>query len=295
MLFVVFSFVVLCLSLCVTSQTCSYSACVNVLNNCGSNLFIQRTNLDGPEGTPTSVTSIPSGSSKVMDISGWIGMSGQRLYAWWKNPVGSNLDPMTYRDKVEINLCQTSPVRFCYNPTAVDYYGLPVFIGPTSNANCLSVSATGTGSQSVSSVRTNCITNFVSTPPFGVCQSPQEACPSNPTLPICSALDPTLQQCISDGICPSGSTSLQVYGCSSWFSSQPGYCASLNRGVYPSLSQNDSSQFYLKVPFNNYSAVIHTKGANEYGFPYDDYEGDGTSGYRECTTNMLTVHWCPSS
>ena len=86
---------------------------------------------------------------------------------------------------------------------------------------------------------------------------------------------------------------IDAYGCAGSLANQAGYCAGLNRGVYPELDQDDSSVFYVNEPYNEYSAWIHTGGELEYGFPYDDYGSSDSSGYNGCSTNMLSVKWCP--
>eukprot|EP01083_Nonionella_stella_P137971 419770_1 len=99
-------------------------ACVFVDNQCPFTLYLQRTTIDGAgtnETSPTYVTTLAKTKQTVLDITEWAGLGGQRLYAWWENPTtGQNLDPITYRDKVEINLCgdASTPSRMCYNPTA---------------------------------------------------------------------------------------------------------------------------------------------------------------------------------
>eukprot|EP01084_Bolivina_argentea_P122020 216254_1 len=278
------------------TASCPYSSCVQVTNRCPNTLYLQRTTVDGPEGNPTKVTTANSGQTVILDISGWKINSGQRLYAWWANPVGKNLNGMTQRDKVEINHCNNNPNTMCYNPTAVDYFGLPVNIGPVNANDCSNIPVTGSGKIKVSTIRSGCPTQFISTPPYGVCQSPGALCSYNKSAPICSALDPTIKQCVSDGHCQSGVTTPQCYGCSGWFSQQPEWCAALNRGMYgPNAgNQNDPSQFYKNAPYNTYASWIHTGLAKEYAFPYDDYQGNGASGYNSCSTNFLAVTFCPS-
>eukprot|EP00483_Globobulimina_turgida_P003515 UN03521 len=175
------------------TANCPYSSCIQVTNKCPNTLYIQRTTVDGPEGNPNHVTTTNSGQSVVLDISGWPINSGQRLYAWWSNPIGHNLNGVTQRDKVEINHCNNNPNTMCYNPTAVDYFGLPVNIGPANPSDCSSVPVTGSGLIRVGTIRTGCPTHFVSTPPYGVCQSPGALCSYDKSAPICSALDPTIE------------------------------------------------------------------------------------------------------
>ena len=62
------------------SKSCTTSACVSVTNKCGVTLYLQRTTIYLPEGSPTSVTSINTCSSTVLDISDGSVNSGQRLY-----------------------------------------------------------------------------------------------------------------------------------------------------------------------------------------------------------------------
>ena len=59
-------------------------------------------------------------------------------------------------------------------------------------------------------------------------------------------------------------------------------------------NQNNPSDFYKTTPYNTYASFIHTNEAKEYAFPYDDYQGDGSSGYQSCTTNFMKVTFCPS-
>ena len=57
----------------------------------------------------------------------------------------------------------------CYNPTAVDYFGLPVNIGPDNPSDCPNTTpVTGAGDIKRSSIQSNCPTQFITTSPFGV-------------------------------------------------------------------------------------------------------------------------------
>ena len=87
---------------------------------------------------------------------------------------------------------------------------------------------------------------------------------------------------------------IDAYGCDGYFANEAGYCAAINRGVYPSLDQDDASTFYVNDPYNAYAAWIHAGQAMEYAFPYDDFGDSGSSGYQSCQTNFLNVEWCPS-
>ena len=197
----------------VKDGTCSTSACVQVSNNCGVTLYLDRTNVDDDgSGTVSYVTELDSGNSLVLDISGWMGMTGQRLYAWWSNPIAtSGLDETKYADKVEINICETDPVTFCYNPTAVDYFALPVQIGPVNSSDCSDVPQTGTPNFVLANVKSQCPTVYDSADPLGTCISPYEACTADSSLSICTALDSAVQRCIDEGVCSSGTTTVGMY------------------------------------------------------------------------------------
>ena len=87
----------------------------------------------------------------------------------WQDPVGKVLNGLTWRDKVEINWCNNNPNTMCYNPTAVDYFGLPVNIGPDNPSDCPNTTpVTGAGDIKRSSIQSNCPTQFITTSPFGV-------------------------------------------------------------------------------------------------------------------------------
>mmetsp|Transcript_35765 Transcript_35765/g.31550 ORF Transcript_35765/g.31550 Transcript_35765/m.31550 type:complete len:233 (+) Transcript_35765:302-1000(+) len=230
----------------------------------------------------------------VLDITGWKDLSGQRLYAWWDNPIGQNLNPLEWRDKVEINWCSNEPNRMCYNPTAVDYFGLPVTMGPYNNDDCPNVEYTGQDSISVQDVESLCPTEYIETGEAGVCKSPFQVCVGGSTDELCSHLDSKITECVNDGSCQSGVTTTQAYGCSDWFGAQPDICAALNRGIYPTDDQSDISKFYVNEPFSSYAKFVHTNNAKHYAFAYDDVGGQGTSGYNECETNFLSVTFCPS-
>eukprot|EP01083_Nonionella_stella_P173711 600018_1 len=286
-------------------------ACVFVDNQCPFTLYLQRTTIDGAgtnETSPTYVTTLAKTKQTVLDITEWAGLGGQRLYAWWQNPIGQDLDPLTYRDKVEINRCASN--KLCYNPTAVDYFGLPVKIGPYRSSDCPSVSMTGAYNITVNEIESQCPTQYTATPPHGVCLSPQRVCWCDSSDAMCSAFDTILRKCSNDGYCSSGLTTPQVYACSgslSRDSQDARLCAALNRGRYSYKnklqSQSNSDLFYQSSPYNEYAKFIHTGGAQEFAFPYDDY-GVWTandhgysdqSGYRTCETNFLSVTFCPGS
>ena len=272
--------------------TCDTDGCVLVTNNCPFPLYLQRTVIDGSdENSPDSVTTISSNGESILDITGWNGLSGQRLYAWWSNPIGATLNPLEYRDKVEINWCGTSPNRMCYNPTAVDYFGLPVTMGPYNSDDCPSVEYSGQDTLSVNDISSLCPTQYVSSGVGGVCKSPYQLCLSDATNSLCSALDSRISDC---GSSCSGGTTTQVYGCSDIFSSQPQVCAALHRGLDIDDAQTDTSTFYVNSPYNEYAQMIHTNDAKHYAFAYDDFGGQGTSGYNECETNFLSVIFCPA-
>lgn len=133
---------------------------------------------------------------------------------------------------------------------------------------------------------------------MGVCEAPGAYCSATPSGSICNIFNTTLAQCVKDGNCQSGVTTTEAYGCSSWFSQEPEWCAAINRGVYATQAnggnQEDPSKFYLTAPYNQYAKWVHTNLAKEYAFPYDDYQGNGTSGYNSCTTNFMAVTFCPS-
>eukprot|EP01083_Nonionella_stella_P235565 828176_1 len=290
----------------VLSYSCpSDKACIFVDNQCPFSLYLQRTTIDGYETLPTNVTALAQTNQTVLDITGWEGLGGQRLYAWWQNPIGQNLDPLTYRDKVEINRCSSN--QLCYNPTAVDYFGLPVKIGPYRSSDCPSVPMTGVYNIKVNEIESQCPTQYEFTPPNGVCLSPQRVCWCDASDEMCSKFDTIIEQCIQDGYCSSDITTPQVYACSkgiSQDSKDERLCAALNRGVYPyAFTSGNPDFFYQSSPYNEYAKFIHTGGAQEFAFPYDDY-GVWTandhgysdqSGYRTCETNFLSVTFCPGS
>ena len=167
---------------------------------------------------PSIVTSVESGEEIIVDITEWGAdeLGGQRLYAWWIDPISNSVDPMTDRDKVEINWCSQSPDIMCYNPTSVDNFGLPVYIGPYDESDCsdyVDNPTTGFGDIKVSQIREQCPTIFEDSEPFGVCKSPYHICINSDTSndALCSHFDSQIKTCISDGICPSGLT-LQIWG-----------------------------------------------------------------------------------
>eukprot|EP01083_Nonionella_stella_P035223 96203_1 len=283
-----------------SDHTCSDNrACVFVDNQCPFPLYIQRTIIDSGinESFPYTVTNLATNKQVVLDITGWKDLPGQRLYAWWQDPIGRVLDPLMFRDKVEINWCGTEPNKMCYNPTAVDYFSLPVSIGPYHSSDCPSVPMTGADNIQVNEIKYRCPTEFIRTSPHGVCLSPARVCYNDPTHPMCSQFDDVIKQCVDHGQCNSNLTTYQVYACSETMSASPQLCAAINRGMYTHLLNNGSdanhSLFYTTSPYNEYAKFIHTGGAPEYAFPYDDWHED--SGYEVCETNLLSVTFCPGS
>eukprot|EP00485_Elphidium_margaritaceum_P012475 CAMPEP_0202688970 /NCGR_PEP_ID=MMETSP1385-20130828/4349_1 /ASSEMBLY_ACC=CAM_ASM_000861 /TAXON_ID=933848 /ORGANISM="Elphidium margaritaceum" /LENGTH=628 /DNA_ID=CAMNT_0049344041 /DNA_START=21 /DNA_END=1907 /DNA_ORIENTATION=+ len=282
-------------------SVCPYDACVSVTNFCGAPLYVQRTNIDGDENTPSSVAKIKDAEELILDISPWgSAQTGQRLYAWWSDPMTNQLDPLKARDKVEINYCFTSPQdTMCYNPTAVDYFALPAYVGPYDDTDCPSTehSTTGFGDIRVSQVAEQCPTRFDALEPFGVCLSPHFLCTSDPTNEMCSFFDDIIKVCVNDGNCPRNITTDDVWGCANEFAPFPEYCAAIHRGLYFNVTDGDTQQdfesFYKHEPFNPYAAFIHQSYAKIYAFPYDDYQGGDQSGYKQCTTNFMKVVWCP--
>jgi hypothetical protein len=277
------------------ANSCPYGMCLYITNNCPMDLYIDRTTIDdNGYGLVFNATELGPGNSTILDVTQWVGLPGQRLYAWWTNPVvGYPLDSTLYADKVEIYICDED--QFCYDPTAVDYLALPVSLAPQFPADCPDIPVVGTLTRPIASVKTECPTVWVEGAPWGVCRSSGFACYHDPTLSFCDALDPVVDECIAAGICPEGMVSENVYDCTDWFAGQPGYCAAINRGVYPSLDQEDPSLFYQTSPYNVYAQWIHTNLTREYAFPYDSYEGDNSNGHEQCDTNSLQIIWCPDN
>eukprot|EP01083_Nonionella_stella_P291132 990661_1 len=179
-----------------------------------------------------------------------------------------------------------------------DYFGLPVEIGPYTSSDCPSVEATGAYNIKVNQIKSECPTEYVVTSPHGVCLSPQRVCWKDASKEICSTFDSIIQQCAKDGNCNSDLTTTQVYACSESMSQDARLCAAINRGMYSyygSSTDANHSLFYQSSPYNEYAKFIHTGGAQEYAFPYDDYGGNGASGYETCDTNFLSVTFCPGS
>eukprot|EP01084_Bolivina_argentea_P122021 216255_1 len=310
------TFVGFLLSIYITSTTYAatscpngYSACVEVTNNCGSTLWLQRGGIDGDEAWPKDtagsegITAITTGSSTILDISAWGSMSGgKRIYAWWQNPLENTWDPMKYRDKVEINWESNSNTMY-YNPTGVDNFGLPVYIGPYNSADCQSGATTGFGTIKISDVATGCQSSayeFISTPPFGVCQSPRLVCYSNANNPICSELDNVINDCISNGNCASGTTTPMVWGCEGTMAQATKWCSAITRGVYYYIrdggNEADTSQYFKTEPYNKYAAFLHQSNAQHYAFPYDDYPSTlNEGGYIQCNgLRYMKVQFCPA-
>jgi hypothetical protein len=278
--------------------SCGYEKCMFIKNSCPFDLWMDRSSIDD---NPVALivynaTLMQPGDEVVLDITAWVDTIGQRLYAWWINPVtGAYIDPTHSSDKVELYLPNSADIQ--YDATCQDYIALPVKLGPYFPEDCPNNNYVGTYNRTLQSVKDECFTLWNPYANWGTCRSSGYACYLEPYLPLCTALDPVINQCVLDGICPEGQSTEDVYDCQNWFAGQPGYCAAINRGVYPSLDQNDPSLFYKNTqqPFNEYAGWIHTDLAQAFTFPYDDYEGDNTAGRETCTTSSIYVEWCPAN
>ena len=200
--------------------------------------------------------------------------------------------------KVEINYDGTN---MYYNPTGVDNFGLPVFIGPYNAADCQSGATTGFGTIKVAEVANQCPYVFESTPPFGVCQSPRLVCINDPSNAICTQLDGIIAQCVADGNCQSGTTTQNVWGCNgAQMSTDPKWGSAIQRGIYYSVAnggaENNKNLFYQNEPYNKYAAFIHSTGAEHYAYPYDDYPSTlNEGGYIKCDNlRYMKVQFCPA-
>eukprot|EP01084_Bolivina_argentea_P102476 183574_1 len=269
-----------------------YKACIQVKNSCPFDLWLQRTDID-----TKNVTALPKTSSITLDVSYWITHHANRMYAWWENPItNQGISSTQYADKIELNINNNNGIQFLYNPTAVDYFGLPVKIGPLDNSKCTNVGMTGSW-MSLTALKSNCPTAFKPYGIHGICEQPGGYCHENPSAELCSALDSTAKQCVNDGNCASDVTGVDVYSCTNL---GPQWCSALFRGMYEIVknggNQNDPCKFYQNgIPYASYGKYVHN-GCQyaEYSFPYDDDQGNGTSGYRACVTPGLYVEWCPS-
>ncbi len=69
----------------------------------------------------------------------------------------------------------------------------------------------------------------------------------------------------------------QIFGCGGTLAGNPQLCAAFNRHVAgeTTAQQANPANFYQAAPANYYSAFWHQNSINgmEYGFPYDDYNG----------------------
>ena len=91
----------------------SWEACIDVKNSCGTTLYIHRTSIDETDAYPTYVTTIEAANSATLDLTAWKDLSGQRLYAWWANPLDSVLSSVQYAGKRPPHLRHTRVAQKC--------------------------------------------------------------------------------------------------------------------------------------------------------------------------------------
>ena len=295
-----------------TPNDCVNPPCINVINHCPFPLWINATN-GAVTLAPDDAELAPAGQDgSIRQYDAPPDWPAARVNAHWVDPAGPAPDPNAF-DKVELTI---GGGVMNYTITYVDYAALPSrmeAIGP-------SCAKTSTFDPAVEcAVPSDQL--VASCPPALLdgkrCLSAGLYCSdaAHAGDALCHALDAKLAECESTypatcGVAMQlGSTTADVYRCSSYFDSQPPncspasttchadgnkWCAALNRGMLANPDATDPSLYYVQAPFNPYAAWVHQTCPGIYAFAYDDYPpGAGESGFRSCAADRLDITFCP--
>jgi len=292
---------------------CQNSPCLNVINNCPFPIWVHAKSNGGTTLMPDNAklgAAGQAGHAKQYDVpADW---PAARVNAYWVDPGGPSPDPQAY-EKVELTV---GGGKMNYNITYVDYVGLPSqmeAVGP-------SCQKTGTFDPRVACAVP--VAGLLAGCPAGLldgkrCLSAGLYCSkaASAGTPFCHALDAAIATCAAQHPATCGvasqlnDTTANVYGCSSYFDSQPPscspatatchqegnkWCAALNRGTLAQPDGTDPTKFYQAAPYNTYAKWVHDTCPGIYAFPYDDYpSGAGQSGFRSCQADRLDITFCP--
>jgi hypothetical protein len=297
-----------------TAMACQSPPCINVINGCPFPLWIHAAANQGATLMPDDAELAPGGeigSVRQYDVpASW---PAARVSAYWVDPNGPSPDPTAY-DKVEVTV---GGGVMNYNITYVDYAALPSrmeAVGP-SCAKTSTFDPRVTCDVPASSLLAGCPSGLLA---GKRCLSAGLFCSmgQNAASAYCHALDAQIAACAQQnpstcGIAAQlGNTTVNVYGCSGYFDSQPPncspasatchqdgneWCAALNRGMLASPMSTDATQYYVNAPYSTYAKWVHATCPGIYAFPYDDYpSGAGQSGFRSCTADRLDITFCPA-
>ncbi len=198
-----------------------------------------------------------------------------------------------YLDRAQISLNPTNDT-FIYSIVYVDGLGIPMeLIGSGSGMDCKRVGCYVTAAQ----VASGC--------PSGLfdgsrCLSAGEYCKiaANAGIAVCTALAGEITKCTGKTGCQgaSGESTSSAYNCSGFFTTNPKWCAALNRGMVDDPDSTDISKYYKSAPSNPYAKWVHGVCPGIYAFAYDDYPaGAEESGDHTCVGGKyVELTLCPT-
>jgi len=254
---------------------------IQIMNNCNLTLYIRTEGGGSP--SPTDMT-LAAGQKQQISRSSW---PGGWIEAHSAMPIGDT----NLLERVEITVVRGD---IWYKLQYLNGIALPI-----------EIYASGTGPEC--NKRTGCYVSrqqVMTDCPDGLlvgqaCLAPGVYCAdaANQAKPVCHALDSQIAACAASSACgaPAGLTSKQAYDCDKFFGTSYKWCAAINRGMLDSPDSTDSSLFYKKAPYNDFSAWVHSF-CHTWAFPYDDYNGataDDTM--HTCrTATGASVTFCPN-
>jgi Beta-1,3-glucanase len=264
---------------------------ITVTNSCPVEVWIHGAAQEGVLA-PDNVHLVPGASQQYYGPNTW---TAGRINANLEAPA-ANGGQQGQSDKVEMNFGVTNGSEWINTDiTYVDWVALPSRIEAVgSGSDCTAVGC----ALPYDTILDGCPSALLS---GHECTSAGSFCldPNNASNAFCHALDSQVGACASeysDCSGAAGATTADVYACAgTFFSGNPQYCASLNRGV---LSQpgasTPASDFYASPPFNTYSAWVHQTCPGIYAFPYDDFGSSNQSSDHTCDgATHLNITWCP--
>lgn len=287
---------------------CADPPCFNIINNCSFPLWIHAANNANVILVPDDVMLAPGAVQQYHVPPEW---PAGRVNAHYVDP---SVDPAAH-DKVEMTVTGGT---MNYNITYVDYVSLPaemVAVGPECQETPDFDPRVGCYVPR-DELLNGCPDDLLA---GERCLSAHFYCnvPANQGTPYCHALDDEIAACAAQhpdtcGVAMQlGATTNDVYGCASYFDSQPPdcgpvaspachaegnrWCAALNRGMLADPGSTDTANYYQTPPYNTYAKWVHATCPGIYAFAYDDYPANaGESGFRSCKADRLDVTFCPA-
>lgn len=277
---------------------------IQVYNNCSVPLYIR--GADQSVMLSPDNQQIPAQSPTPLTYQVTPPWTSGRIYGCWDDsqattPIvnGANGLVMEQHCGLAEETITNASGNISSNISYVDYVAMPIKIAVPNGTACINSGSTNAFFDP-SVVQNECPTQLIN---GNVCMSANQYCTDavngNPGAAFCSQLNSIISQIPG----AAGSTTVDAYGCTGFFS-DPAQCAAINRGLsYTDTAQQDFQNFYVNAPYNNYAAFVHTRlGVPVLAFPYDDYPSNAPQNnvkygeYVNCSgSTSFVVTFCPDA